>query len=200
MHGETNKLFDGLCARSILPESDPMGPKGFKQIEDIKPLKKEENLWVKPMNHRMALFKNKVRNVLAKPLVKLGCLNLYQPQIWGREDRVQLGKDVNLNNALLNTRSGRIIMKDGSWCGHNVMLLTGRHDGRQVVPETGYDIIIEENVWLCSGAIILGGVKVGRNSIVGAGAVVTADVPPNSFAVGVPARIKPRKGFSAGRQ
>ena len=39
------------------------------------------------------------------------------------------------------------------------------------------------------GATILGGVTVGENSVVGAGAVVTKDVPPNSFVAGVPAKI-----------
>ena len=53
----------------------------------------------------------------------------------------------------------------------------------------GKEIIIEDNVWIASGAIILSGVKIGKNSVIGAGAVVTKDVPPNSVAVGVPARV-----------
>ncbi len=48
---------------------------------------------------------------------------------------------------------------------------------------------IEENVWIGDRATICKGVRIGRNSIIGAGAVVTKDVPENSIAAGNPARI-----------
>jgi acetyltransferase-like isoleucine patch superfamily enzyme len=50
-------------------------------------------------------------------------------------------------------------------------------------------IVIERNVWIGASAIILGGVTVGENSVVAAGAVVTRDVPPNTLAAGNPARV-----------
>jgi acetyltransferase-like isoleucine patch superfamily enzyme len=50
-------------------------------------------------------------------------------------------------------------------------------------------VVIEEDCWLGTGAIVLPGVRVGRGSIIGAGAVVTNDIPPLSMAVGVPARV-----------
>lgn len=50
-------------------------------------------------------------------------------------------------------------------------------------------VYIEDNVWIGAGAIILPGVRVGKNSIIGAGAVVTHDVPPNTIVAGVPARV-----------
>ena len=50
-------------------------------------------------------------------------------------------------------------------------------------------IIIEDNVFIGTSAIILKGVKVGRNSVIGAGAVVTKSVPANSVVVGNPARV-----------
>jgi len=50
-------------------------------------------------------------------------------------------------------------------------------------------VVIEEDCWLGTGAIVLPGVRIGRGSIIGAGAVVTKDVPPLSVALGVPARI-----------
>jgi len=51
------------------------------------------------------------------------------------------------------------------------------------------DIIIGNNVWIGHGAYIMPGVKIGDNSIVGAKAVVTKDIPAGSIAVGVPARV-----------
>lgn len=54
---------------------------------------------------------------------------------------------------------------------------------------TAQGITIETGAWIGSGAILLDGVRIGRNSVVGAGAVVTKDVPDYSVAVGNPARV-----------
>ncbi|MBE9177118.1 acyltransferase [Oculatella sp. LEGE 06141] len=50
-------------------------------------------------------------------------------------------------------------------------------------------IVIEDDCWLGSGVRVLDGVTIGRGSVVGAGAVVTRDIPPYSIAVGVPAKV-----------
>ena len=50
-------------------------------------------------------------------------------------------------------------------------------------------VVIGANVWLGSQVVVARGVHIGENSVVGAGAVVTRDIPPNSLAVGVPARV-----------
>lgn len=50
-------------------------------------------------------------------------------------------------------------------------------------------VIIKDGAWIGSGAIINPGVRIGENTVVGAGAVVTSDLPDNVVAVGVPARI-----------
>ena len=60
----------------------------------------------------------------------------------------------------------------------------GKHDLEYSKP-----ITIKKNCWICSGATIAGGVTIGENSIVAAGAVVTRDIPPNSIAGGVPAKV-----------
>ena len=51
------------------------------------------------------------------------------------------------------------------------------------------DIMLEDNVWIGSNAIILENVKIGANSVIAAGAVVTKDVPKNVIVAGVPARV-----------
>jgi acetyltransferase-like isoleucine patch superfamily enzyme len=58
-------------------------------------------------------------------------------------------------------------------------------------------ITVEEDCWLGSGVRVLDGVTIGRGSIIGAGAVVTKDIPPYSIAVGVPAKVvSQRKSMS----
>jgi len=49
--------------------------------------------------------------------------------------------------------------------------------------------VIEDNVWLGGGAILLPGVTIGRNAVVGAGAVVPRNVPANTVVAGNPARV-----------
>lgn len=58
---------------------------------------------------------------------------------------------------------------------------------------TWLPVHIEDDCWLASGSIILGGVTIGRGTIVAAGAVVTRDVPPHSIVGGVPARVIGRR-------
>lgn len=80
--------------------------------------------------------------------------------------------------------------------GPNVQLLPPTHpleaEARRAGWEGGRPIVIEDNVWIGGGAIVLPGVTIGHNSVVGAGAVVTRDVPPDSLVTGNPARIQKR--------
>ena len=89
----------------------------------------------------------------------------------------------------------------GSNCmiGPNCYLTDGEHGlaaGRPVnqqLMETKR-VILEDDVWLGAGVIILRGVRIGRGAVVGAGAVVTKDIPANAIAAGVPARIIGQRG------
>ena len=55
--------------------------------------------------------------------------------------------------------------------------------------EYTHPVTIGNNVWICTGAIVLPGVTIGDNSVIGAGSVVTKDIPANSLAVGNPCRV-----------
>jgi maltose O-acetyltransferase len=77
--------------------------------------------------------------------------------------------------------------------GPQVQLLTPTHPldpaQRRAKLEAAEPIVIEDNVWLGGGAIVCPGVTIGTNTVIGAGAVVTKDVPPNVVAVGNPAKV-----------
>jgi serine O-acetyltransferase len=53
--------------------------------------------------------------------------------------------------------------------------------------------VIENNVKIFAGAKVFGNIRIGENSIIGANAVVNKNVPPNSVAIGIPAKIKKKK-------
>lgn len=80
--------------------------------------------------------------------------------------------------------------------GPRCILLASSHTTSRVdlpINQQGFDqdrvIVVEDDVWIGAGSIILPGVHIGRGSIIGAGAVVSRDVPAYSVAVGSPARV-----------
>ncbi len=60
-------------------------------------------------------------------------------------------------------------------------------------PPTVAPIVLEDDVWIGMGVLVLPGVRIGRGSIIAAGAIVTRDIPPGSVAAGQPARVTRRR-------
>lgn len=88
----------------------------------------------------------------------------------------------------------KVTIGENVFSGHEIMILTGGHDPNLIGQNrrekvTKKPINIEEGVWLGSRCIILGGVTIGAHSVIGAGAVVTKDVPPFQVWGGVPAKF-----------
>ena len=108
---------------------------------------------------------------------------------FGRNIRV--GKNVFINHACTFMDRGGITLGDNVFIGPKVCLITENHgilpSERRIL--TSKPVTLCNNVWVGAGAIILPGVTVGENSVVGAGAVVTHDVPPNTVVAGNPARV-----------
>lgn len=98
---------------------------------------------------------------------------------------------VNYNLTALDVAS--ITIGQDCQIGPNVQLLTPTHpvepQPRRDKLEAAQPIVIGDNVWLGGGVIVCPGVTIGENSVIGAGAVVTHDIPANVVAVGNPARV-----------
>lgn len=106
----------------------------------------------------------------------------------------------NFNLTILDTCP--ITIGDNVMCGPNVTLATPLHpllpeqrnprmqaDGKMADIEYGAPIKVGNNCWLASNVTVCAGVTIGDNCVIGAGAVVTHDIPDNSLAVGVPAKV-----------
>lgn len=120
---------------------------------------------------------------------------MHTMRVFGSRDRVTLGRDVVLNDALINTSSGTVTIHDFAFFGHGVSLLTGTHDyalrdreRQTAVPSVGRDIIVGPGAWLGSNVTVLGPCMIGAHAVVAAGSVVVHDVDEKCVYAGTPAR------------
>lgn len=106
---------------------------------------------------------------------------------------VHFGKKVYANFNLTLVDDTHIFVGDHTMFGPNVTVATAGHPILPQLREKGYQynapVHIGNNCWIGSGAIILPGITIGDNVVVGAGSVVTKDLPSNVVAVGNPCRI-----------
>jgi maltose O-acetyltransferase len=107
--------------------------------------------------------------------------------------QLRVGARTFVNFGLVALDVAVITLGDDVQIGPNVQLLTPTHpvepEPRRAKWEAAQPITIGDNVWLGGGVIVLPGVSIGENTVVGAGAVVTRDLPANVVAVGNPARV-----------
>ena len=105
-----------------------------------------------------------------------------------------VGSRTFVNFGLVALDVAEIRIGDDVQVGPYVQLLTATHplepEPRQAKWESAEPIAIGDNVWLGGGVIVLPGVTIGEDTVVGAGAVVTSDLPAGVVAFGVPARVQ----------
>lgn len=153
--------------------------------------------------NRIALWRAKAKQRALErliPLAKGKGFAAFAPFYCEYGVNIRVGEDCFLNYGCTFLDVAPITLGNGVWLGANVTLATPNHpflaeerlpadypDGRHDL-EYAAPIVVEDGCWICSGATVCGGVTIGKNSIVAAGAVVTRDVEPNSIVGGVPAR------------
>lgn len=111
---------------------------------------------------------------------------------WGGR-HLHLGSGIYANANLTLVDDGHIYVGDKVMFGPNVIITTASHPVEPELRARGLqfnkDIRIEENAWIGAGAILLPGIHIGKNTVIGAGSVVTHDIPGGVVAVGNPCRI-----------
>lgn len=109
--------------------------------------------------------------------------------------RIRIGNFVSIGPFCFFASKSHITIGSNVSIGSGTHLMAGGHAFDD--PDTpiirqkrvSEGIVVEDDVWIGSGSRVLDGVTIGRNSIIGAGAVVTADIPAHTVAVGIPARV-----------
>lgn len=104
---------------------------------------------------------------------------------------ITIGKDVFINSDCKFQDQGGIEIGDGALIGHSVVLATLNHDLDPAKRQSLHPgkIVIGKGVWIGANATVTAGVTIGDHAVVAAGAVVTKDVPADTIAGGVPARV-----------
>jgi acetyltransferase-like isoleucine patch superfamily enzyme len=115
-------------------------------------------------------------------------------------DTIDIGNDVYIGPApVFIAVESKIIIGNKVLFGPRVSIVGGNHnthvvgkfmfDVKEKAPEDDKNVVIEDDVWVGLGAVILKGVRLGRGSIVAAGAVVTKSVPSYAIVAGMPGRV-----------
>jgi acetyltransferase-like isoleucine patch superfamily enzyme len=141
------------------------------------------------MYFMIRLFKSHGRNVIFSPTKSVFSYKT-----------TSLGNDVFIGTgATFLASESEIIIGNKVMFGPNVTIMGGNHNTTQIgkymfdvkekLPENDLPVVIEDDVWVGTGAIILKGVTIRKGSIIAAGALVTKDVSPYSIVGGVPAKL-----------
>lgn len=106
---------------------------------------------------------------------------------------VHLGSKIYFNFGVTMVDDTHIYIGDCTMLGPNVTIATGGHPILPSLREQAYQfnapIHIGQNCWIGASAVVMPGVTIGDNTVVGAGSVVTNDLPPNVVAVGNPCKV-----------
>ena len=145
-------------------------------------------------NHTRPSESQKREQILKNLLAEIGENCYIEPPLhasWGKY--THFGNNVYAQFNLTLVDDTDIFVGDNVMFGPNVIIATAGHPVdpplREKVAQFNIPVRIGKNVWIGAGAIVLPGVTIGDHSVIGAGSVVTKDIPPNVVAVGNPCRV-----------
>jgi maltose O-acetyltransferase len=134
------------------------------------------------------------QTILLQLVGQIGQNSIIEPPFYCSYGKnIYLGDHVYLNYMCTILDNNQVHIGNHVMIGPVVQIYTAAHHLQAEKRIQGWEIaqpiVIEDNVWLGGGAIILPGVRIGQNAVVGAGTVVTGDVAENTVVAGNPARV-----------
>lgn len=160
------------------------------------------DVWMAKLNGSAGASAAEVHAILREQLAEVGEGAFIRPPFscdYGTNIRLGKGAFLNFNCTILDVVE--VVIGDGTQIGPAVQILTADHprdpQERAGGLEWGKPIRIGRNVWIGGGAILLPGLTVGDDAVIGSGSVVTKDVPAGATVMGNPARVVPPKTVAA---
>ena len=178
-------IIERMRAGELILETDPDYPLLYAEFEKTMQQVSQLNNGY----HTPEEIRNLLSQIWGQPLDE--SVRMFPPFHTAFGKFTQVGKGVFINFGCTFLDRGGITLEDGVFVGPNVQLITENHPEQPSIRHNVYakPITVKRGAWIGAGAIILPGITVGEHSIVGAGAVVTKDVPDKVIVVGNPARI-----------
>ena len=146
-------------------------------------------------NKTRPMQQKKRQTMLKRMFAEIGKDCYIEPPLyanWGGR-HVHFGDGVYANFGLTLVDDTHIYVGDKTMIGPNVIIATAGHPILPELREKAYQynvpVRIGKNCWLGAGVVVLPGITIGDNSVIGAGSVVTKDIPANVVAVGNPCRV-----------
>ncbi|MBA3012660.1 MAG: acyltransferase [Proteobacteria bacterium] len=171
------RLQDAYVRHYLVPQLAGLGPHSFI---------------VKPWH--IEVFGGPVR--IGSHITLLGCSDKKtRLTVWSDKPDVQgitIGDHVLISPGVRISAANSITIGDSCMLASHAYITDSDWHGiydRSLPPDEVSRVVLEENVWIGDSAIVCKGVTIGKNSIIGAGSVVTCDIPANVVAAGNPARV-----------
>ena len=133
-------------------------------------------------------------NLMRKIIGKVnGNFLIEQPFFCDYGYNIELGDNFYSNHGLTILDGGKVKFGNNVFIGPNCGFYTAGHPINYIERNKGLEyvkpIIVGDNVWFGGNVVVLGGVTIGDNAVIGAGSVVVNDIPANTVAVGNPCRV-----------
>ena len=171
------RLQDFYVRHYLAPQLAALGPHSFI---------------VKPWH--IEVFGGPVR--IGSHITLLGCSDKKtRLTVWSDQsdiDGITIGDHVLISPGVRISAANSISIADSCMLASHAYITDSDWHGiydRSLPPKEVSRVVLEENVWIGDSAIVCKGVTIGKNSIIGAGSVVTSDIPANVIAAGNPARV-----------
>lgn len=163
-----------------------------QQLTDLQPLIDQNQRLLQRLNtmpHNPCESRQLISEIIGQPVRNHTEIRLPFYSDFGRH--IQIGDRVFINANVTMVDLGGITIDDDALIGPGASLITVNH---QMAPEHRRElsvspIHVKHNAWVGANVTVLPGVTIGENAVVGAGAIVSKNVPANTVVVGVPAKV-----------